>query len=125
MYNDQTKHAWLSRSLTQLKVLENFEVCASAEKSRMSLCFAWGLMSSLTSFTFESQDFDFCSDAIGLTQLSHLSRAQFLVCYPVDYMNLRRLRPLIYKLARNCPDVSFSLNDYHVESDCCVMIGGP
>lgn len=117
-----------SISLTQLKMLENFEVRAFAEGCRMSLCFAWGLMSSLKSFTFESQEsqeFDFGSDLIGLTQLSRLSRAQFSICHPVDYAILRRLRSLMYILARNSPDVSFWLNDYCVESDRCVIIGGP
>ncbi len=67
IYNDQTRHVWLSTSLTQLKMLERFEVRAFAEGSRMSLSFPWGLMSSLTSFTFEFHNFDFGSDLTGLT----------------------------------------------------------
>lgn len=37
IYNEQIRHVWLSRSLTQLKVLGSVEMRASAEKSRMSL----------------------------------------------------------------------------------------
>jgi len=125
IYNDQTRHVWLSTSLTQLKMLESFEVRAFAEGSRMSLRFPWGLMSSLTSFTFEFHNFDFGSDLTGLTQLSQLSRAQFSICHAVDYAILRNFRPLMYRLARNSPNVSFWLNDYRVESDRCVIIGGP
>ncbi len=125
MYDDQTRHVWLGPSLTQLKMLETFEVRAVAEGSIMSLCFAWGLMRSLKSFTFESQEFAFDSDPIGLTRLGQLSRAQFSTGHPVDYAILRKLRPLMYMLARNSPGVSFWLNDYRVESDRCVLIGGP
>ena len=67
----------------------------------MSLRFPWGLMSSLTSFTFESYNFDVGSDLNGLTQLSQLSRAQFSICHAVDYAILRNFRPLMYRLARN------------------------
>ena len=112
-----------SISLTQLKMLENFEVRAFAEGSRMSICFAWGLMSSLKTFTFESQKFDFGSDLFGLTQLSQLSRAQIYVCHPVDHAILHRLRPVIDILARNSPRVSFWLNDYCAECGRCVILG--
>ncbi len=98
----------------------------------MSLRFPWGLMklfkllmSSLKSFTFESHHFDFGSDLIGLTQLRQLSRAQISVCRQVNYAILYGLRPLMYMLARNSPDVSFWLNDYRVESDRCVIVGSP